>query len=307
MDVYREASSSDGRRRSLIDRPLALLAVAIAVPSLGVGVGALLAVPIESLGGLMVAYWLFVLASLLSAGIRVTTDLLRDRLPPSSTSILPIALAAVAVTGPVALKATASTPPQGEVQLATDQGPGSVSPDGCQTVLGNPGAPTRFSKTGGSGRLAWYFGIGNHYEWHLEGRISADNSSAGGEVIVTGYSSPWYSFRAHRRRAYATAEAMVQCVETSTGCAPVALSAKDVQPDGDFVASVVVTASERAGLAIVDVDVTAQVSGTMAISGVSIGVEKGPAKFGGNLSIPNNATDSSQKAKGFYYHCIKKG
>ena len=279
--------------------------LAFIVPAVGVGVGATLGVSPHRLGGVMASYWVL----MLSAGVRAYSDYRKSHDTERADfrrrrSLRIMSLACVALLAPPAVKgvgaASSFVVPSTQVNSQT----AAEAKGACRTQLANPGQPLTARKQGHAGNLAWYFWVGNRYEWDMEIQIVADDASATGAASIVGGVSAWYSARVKSRTAQATARGEVHCEPGANGCVAIALSAKDVQADGDFVATVEATANERSGQAVIEVSAITAVSGVSG-STVSIGVENGPLKGGLDLTAPASAQDSMQKEKGYYFRCVK--
>jgi hypothetical protein len=286
----------------------ALLTLAIVAPVAGVTYGSACGTPLDQLGGVMVAYWMFSLASLVAAVLdpeRRSRALWSDRwlLLVGLALVFPpfvkvLALLLVEPTGgPKIGTSVPSTP--------TEPGASGASSEECpRPKLVSDSAPVLYSKNGRSGQIGWYLWVGNRYIWQLKVSIAADANGASGTASATGTTSSWNSLINHRRSVTSAGKGSVDCIRAGD-CVCAAGVAGDTGNDQDFMASVDVQSTEtRAGVQLKVVS-SAGVSGTVALSGVKAGVNGVGGTIGLDLQSPNTARDATTKSKSYSYSCVR--
>jgi hypothetical protein len=287
----------------------ALLALAIVAPVAGVTYGSARGTPLDQLGGVMVAYWMFSLASLVAA---VLDRERRSRAVGSDRWLLLVGLALVAppFVKVLALLLVEPTGPKiGTPVHSTLTEPGASSEDyrpklDCRPNLVSDSAPVLYSKNGRSGQIGWYLWVGNRYIWQLKVSIAANANGAAGTASATGTTSSWYSVINHPRSVTAAGKGSVDCIRTASDCICSAGVTGDTGNDQDFMASVDVQSTEtRAGVQLKVVS-SAGVSGTVALSGVKAGVNGAGGTIGLDLQSPNTARDATTKSKSYSYSCV---
>lgn len=276
-----------------------LLVLAITLPLLGLIYGTARGLPIQLLGGLMIVYWILELSSLIAASIYLIV---------SDKGGVLFSIAATATTAPIALKVITQKVFEKDikpVQLHRSNSANDPS-TGCRPMLASSNSrQVAGSKRGDSGKVAWLFWIGNHYEWLLEYNIKADDSGITGSASATGTVCAWYSVIVRNRRAIASARGSVDCERSNEHCLSVARPASHFDRDVDFCANVEVRTSESAGLSIIEVFCTADVSGTQGLSSVSAGPSMHGVGVSASLQAPNNARGEIRKSESYTYRCVR--
>lgn len=275
-----------------------LLILAFCVPVAGLALGSAMGVPLDRLGGVMVAYWALVFMSLFAAAVEFAK---RSRgagsrlLLIGTIIILPVGAKVASGVFAQPIPITQSAP-----EAASNV---QVMPvKGCkpELVTREPLSVTD-SKNGKSGRLAWYLWIGNYYEWKFQLYITADNDGASGRASVDAVVSSWYSVLPHAKSVTAFARGTIECKPGGSGCTCFADSSSDRKTEGDFVVSVDVQGVMVPMGANLKVVSSADLSGTMALSGLSVGQDP----VHGTLQSPNTARGGISKSKGYSYRCIE--
>jgi hypothetical protein len=272
-----------------------LLSLAILLPLVGLVYGSARGLPLAQLGGVMIAYWVLALLSLVAAGIAFGTGAAEGGmlLPVTATSIvvpLTLKIASQRTVEQVtkSVESTSSTPTK---QLSSNCRPQLASAD-----VGD----ARDSQIGNAGKWAWHFWIGNYYEWRLEYYIHADDSGASGTASAIGKVSSWYALKVRHRNAVAAAKGSIDCEGSADKCLSVARPESHSKRDLDFLAGVEVRSSESGGLSVMEVVCIAEVSGTQGLSGLSVG----PSGVGASLQTPNTARAETRKSRSYSYRCV---
>jgi len=252
----------------------------------------------------MIAYWAFSLASLLAAFLdagKRSRPLWIDRwllLVGLAIFVLP----SVKVASRLLAVATES---EVNVPLSKESTQPAAPSKGCRPELvSSDSGPVSNSKNGRSGRVAWYFWVGNLYTWQLNVLISAGANGASGTASAVGTMSSWNSVIVHPMSATASAKGSIDCRPAAGDCVCFTGSTSDIQSDRDFMASVEVQSTETRAGAQLKVVSSAGVSGTAGLSGVKAGLNGGAGAIGVELQRPNTARDVMTKAKSYSYRCV---
>jgi hypothetical protein len=188
------------------------LALAFIVPIAGLVYGSATGVPLSQLGGVMIGFWAFALASVFAAFLDS-----RNRFRQVNRRLLLVGAVMVALPGAkIIALLVRPTMVTVRVEPVVVHPPTSIQ---CRPELvSSDSGPVSYSKTGASGQTAWVFGIGTYYQWALSGSIAADSSSVSSTASAVGISSAWYSFNPHERSAKASARGSIDCQAVGTEC-----------------------------------------------------------------------------------------
>ena len=167
-----------------------LLCLAILIPMLGLTYGAAHGVRLEQLGGIMIAYWVFMPLSFVAFSIAVRggdTEARKLRMITLASMAAPVALKIFAKAITDKFEFRPHEKPTAQVQ--------SVS-KGCspQLICPKPAAESD-SAADEDGYWGWCFFIGNSYKWRISVDFDADDTGAWGTASASGSVSPFYSFR----------------------------------------------------------------------------------------------------------------
>jgi len=280
---------------TMADVSVLLLSLAILLPLLGLVYGSARGLPLAQLGGVMIAYWVLALLSLVASGIAFGSGAAKSGI------LLPVT--AASIVAPLALK-IASQQKIEEVTKSLESKPSTPTKQlssKCHPQLASAdvGDVGNF-KIGHAGKWGWYFWIGNYYEWRLEYYIHADDTGASGTASAIGKVSSWYSLKVRACKAVATAKGSLDCEDSADKCLSVARPESESEPDLDFVASVEVRSSESGGLSVMEVVCMAEVSGTQGLSGLTVGLPG----VGASLQTPNAARAAIRKSRSYSYRCV---
>ncbi|HYL63022.1 MAG TPA: hypothetical protein VE077_10410 [Candidatus Methylomirabilis sp.] len=275
------------------------LVLAISAPAAAIALGSASGVPLERMGGVIVAGWAFLLMSLPGAYAMRHVHKVRFVL----IVVLPALLLA---TKPIFSYVGKSTivEPNEEIETHAGAGQQTATGKGCQPELITQEPLTVMgSGKGTSGRYAWIFWIGNYYDWDFKLNITRDGSGATGTARADMETSPWYSLRRYKRTVVATARGNIRC--TSSGdkgnkCDCFADSAADRKTVEDFVLSADVTGTALTTGANLKVTTAADLSGSSGLSEMSVGKEPVSVK----LQSPNTAHAGVSKIQSYSYRCV---
>jgi len=144
------------------------------------------------------------------------------------------------------------------------------------------------------------FWIGNYYKWNFQLKITGDSSGATGTTSADVETSAWYSVKRHAKQIVATAKGNIECKLAGDKCDCFADSSNQRKTEEDFALSADVQSTPLTAGAALKVSASADLSGNMALSEISVG--KDPV--GIKLQTPNTARGGLSKAQSYSYRCV---